>query len=84
MLSSKFDNTRAKRHTKENKRKSKKRKVEPDLRSYLSLNGAMLPGEKSEEVKMKIEQGDFTFNFATAQSIEQQNPQVFARKRYAD
>ena len=28
----------------------------------------MLPGEKSEEVKMKIEKGDFSFNIATAQS----------------
>ncbi len=50
LLRTKFDNTRAKRRAKENKRKNKKRKDERDMRSSLSVIGAMLPGEKSEEV----------------------------------
>ena len=37
------------------------------MSSWLSVIGAMLPGEKSEEVKRKIKQGDFSFHIARAQ-----------------
>ena len=67
MFGGKFDNAKAKRRAKENESKSKKRKVERDPRSCLSLTRRMLPGEKGVEVKMKIEHGDFSLHIATAQ-----------------
>ena len=68
VLGSKLDQARAKRRAKENKRKNMKRKGQRELRSCLSVIGCMLPGEKSDEIKRKIEQGDFSFRIATAQS----------------
>ena len=68
MLSSKSDQVRAKRRAKENKRKQQKRKGEREMRSCLSVLSYMLPGEKGEEIKKKVEQGDFSFRIAMAQS----------------
>ena len=55
MLSSKLDHAKAKYHVIE--RKTKKRKGECDLRSCF-----MLQGERNEDLKRKIEQGEFSFH----------------------
>ena len=66
-LSSKWYNTRRKYSANENKRKHKKRKVECDLKSCMSVIGAMLPGDKQEDVRSEIEQEDFSFHISTVE-----------------
>ena len=67
-LSSKWEKARKRRRAKENKRKNNKRKVKRDLKSCMSVFGAMLPGDQNEEVRSKIEQGDFSFQISTVES----------------
>ena len=57
-----------KRRAKENKRKNKKRKMERDLKSCMSVIGAMLPGDKNEKFMSKIAQGDFSFQISTVET----------------
>ena len=66
-LSSIWENAR-KRRANENKRGNKKRKMERDLKSPLSVIGVMLPGDNNEEVISKIEQGDFSFQISTVET----------------
>ena len=66
-LSNKWENARKRRRAKENKRKSNKRKMKRDLKSCMSVIGAMLPGDQNEEVRSKIEQEDFSFQISTVE-----------------
>ena len=42
--------------------------MERDLKSPLSVIGAMLPGDNNEEVISKIKQGDFSFQISTVET----------------